>query len=75
MQTVPLRSALDWPLYGRSTFTQTRLQAAESPSLQIEPMTALVIFLLGWVGASVIPLGEIGRSAKGGIVAKLKRER
>ena len=73
LQTVPLRSALDWHLYGRPTFTQARLQAAEAPSLQIDPSTAFVIFLLGWAAASFIPLGEIGRAGKGYVTARVKR--
>ena len=73
LQTVPLRSALDWHLYGRPTFTQARLQAAEAPSLQIDPMAALVIFALGWIGASMIPLGELGRAGKGAITARVRR--
>ena len=73
LQTVPLRSALDWHLYGRPTFTQARLQSAESPSLAIDFPSALVVFLLGWAAASFIPLGELGRAGKGAITARVRR--
>lgn len=75
LQTVPLRSALDWHLYGRPTFSSARVQGAALPVLQTDFSTALVVFLLGWAAAGVVPLGEIGRAAKGAVTARVRRGR